>query len=182
MHKGGPVIYLDGLGKEREATVVEINPMHPEYVTLGYFDDQGNPQKVFDVPHMSHPTRGNVTVVKDRWGKDVEQGNTDIPWYPTNCYKERDEEHPAMPADHPAFDHPFKNPEFDQDGKRIAPVRTEYEKAIAEHVAGLAAEMEEATGVAPLPDQSLDQQKAAEEAKAKEPAPGKPRIVKGSSK
>lgn len=174
MHKNGPVIYIDGLGKEREATVVDINPMHPEYMTLGYFDDLGNPQKVFDVPHFTHPSRQEMQTVKDRFGNEVQQGNPGLPTYPVNCYKERDEDHNALPADHPGFDHPFKLAEYDQQGTRIPVERPEYDKELAEHKAELPNPSEEdsglkietkvysdgssATGPAPLPELSPEQQ------------------------
>jgi hypothetical protein len=174
---GKPIIYLDGHGKEHEANVIEANQRHPGYVTLAYFDASGNPVKLFDVPHMEHESRADIQTVKDRFGNDVQQGNPDLPHYDINCWKEYGEDSKPLPADHPAFDHPWKQPEYDQAGNRIPVVRTEYEKDIAEHRARYApsAEGEPAalevgsktysdgttvTGVLPLPNLSPAQQDA----------------------
>lgn len=181
MHKGKPVIYIDGLGKEREATVVDINPMHPEYMTLGYFDDLGNPQKVFDVPHFTHSSRQEMQTVKDRFGNEVQQGNPGLPTYPVNCYKERDEDHNALPADHPGFDHPFKLAEYDQQGTRIPVERPEYEKELAEHqqMVGMGSHPADEPAPPMLPSAEDLDADAAEKEMAKA-TNGKPRIVKGS--
>jgi hypothetical protein len=178
VNKGDNVIYIDGLGKERNASVVDVNPMHPEFATLGYFDQDGNSQKVFDVPHFTHESRQEVRTVKaSTFGApDTVEGNPDIPTFHVNCWKLAGEKHNPLPSDHPAFDHPFKQPDLDQNGKPIPVVRTEYERVVAEHRGKLAAATNSATGL-PSGD---DLDKAAEEDKAATAIAGKPRIVKGT--
>jgi hypothetical protein len=139
MHIGKPVIYLDGLSKEHEALVKAINPLHPSFVTLVYVDEAAgadNLKVVFDVAHMSHPSKNNIVEVRNRFGEIIEQGNSEIPHYDVNCWKEYDERAIPLPSDHPQFDAPFKLPEVDQNGKIIPPMRSEYERQIAEHQAG----------------------------------------------
>lgn len=158
MHKSKHAMYVDGLGKEHYALVTAINQLHPGYVTLVYVDEDAsereNLKTVYDVPHLSE--------------KNAEP-NPALPSYDVHGWKEVDEEHKALPSDHPAFDHPHKLPEFDQDGTRIPIIRPEYEAEIAAHKS-TAAELvfetktytdgSSATGVAPLPDQSPEQQAA----------------------
>jgi hypothetical protein len=164
MHKGKPIIYIDGLGREHEASVVDINQLHPGFITVGYFAEDGDTIKVYDIPHMSHESRQNVVTVLDKNNRPVQQGNPDLPTYPVHCWKERDEEHKALPSDHPAFDHPHKLPEFDQDGARIPIARPEYEADIA----------------ASRVPSGADLDAVAAEAKAAEDTTPAVRLVKGS--
>src|SRR5258708_2303683 len=165
MHKSKHAMYGDGLGKEHYALVTAINQLHPGYVTLVYVDEDApepnNLKTVYDVAHLS--AKGG-------------EPNPGLPSYDVHGWKEVDEEHKAPPSDHPAFDHPHKLPEFDQDGARIPISRPEYEAEVAAHqastslpggeVSDLVIETKtytdgsSATGVAPLPDQSPEQQAA----------------------
>jgi hypothetical protein len=105
------VVYVDGLGREHEALVTAVNGLHPGLVTLVFVDvnapEPENVKKIFDVAHMSQIT----------------EPNPDLPNYQVNCWKEFYENHRALPADHPAFDHPAKAAEYDEQGARIMPER-----------------------------------------------------------
>lgn len=122
MHKSKHVMFVDGLGKEHSALVTAINGLHPGYVTLVYVDesapDADNLKKVYDIPHMELKPA---------------ESNSSLPSYDFNCWKEVDEEHKALPSDHPAFDHPFAGPAKDEEG--IPLPRPEYEAELAAHQA-----------------------------------------------
>jgi hypothetical protein len=111
VEKSHSVVYVDGLGREHEALVTAVNGLHPGLVTLVFVDvnapEPENVKKIFDVAHMSQIT----------------EPNPDLPNYQVNCWKEFYENHRALPADHPAFDHPAKAAEYDEQGARIMPER-----------------------------------------------------------
>jgi hypothetical protein len=111
VEKSHSVVYVDGLGREHEALVTAVNGLHPGLVTLVFVDvnapEPENVKKIFDVAHMSQIT----------------EPNPDLPNYQVNCWKEFYENHRALPADHPAFDHPAKAAEYDEQGSRIVPER-----------------------------------------------------------
>lgn len=142
MHKGKSVIYVDSLGKAHDALVRAVNVMHPGFVTVAYVDEKADERDnvvvVYDVPHKDDESRADVRMViadgpTSLRGTAIAEGNPDLPHFDINVWMERDEEHTPLPADHPAFDHPWKQPELDQQGNRIPVVRTEYERLIEEH-------------------------------------------------
>lgn len=116
------VIYLDTKGKEHEALVFAVNPLNEGYVSLVYVDesrpDADNVVKLFDVRHMA----------------TIEETNPALPTYHLNCWKDPYEDHLALPADHPAFDHPHL-PTTDADGKVIPVDRPEYDAQVASYQA-----------------------------------------------
>lgn len=177
MHKTGYVLYVDGLGKTHDALVLSINPLHPDFVTLAYVhenaDERANLVTVFDVPHKDNEVNADLRKVvangpTAQFGQTVIDGNPNLPHFDVNCWMERDEQHSPLPADHPAFDHPWKQPEFDQSGNRIPVKRTEYEREVAEHLAAKAAADANLPSAADLDaDADEKKQKAATEKKVK---------------
>lgn len=152
MEKSKAVAYIDPSGKEHVLLVTAINGLNEGFISGVYVDasapENDNVRKVFDVPHMSHPSRQEVrtTPVSDparaAVGEVEVEGNIDLPSYPLNCWKELGEQHLALPPDHPHFDHPFATFEEDPErraaiavtgGKPIPAERPEYEKHIAAH-------------------------------------------------
>jgi len=123
MQKGKAVIFVDALGKEHSALVTALNVAHEGYVSLIYIDagapEADNIKTASDVPHISDASRAD--------------SNPDLPSYPLNAWKEPGEEHRALPADHPQFDHPFKQPELDEQGNPIPVARPAYEADVAAH-------------------------------------------------
>jgi hypothetical protein len=173
MHERGVVTYVDAQSKTHDALVRNINPMHPGRLTLVYLGDDGEPLVVYDIAHKDDASRANLREVlvngpAPNRGETVIDGNPDLPQFDHNCWMERDETHSPLPADHPAFDHPFKQPEFDQSGNRIPIVRTEYERAVEEHQKEMAAQGQEQAK--PSAD---DLDKDAEEKAAKDATAGK---------
>jgi hypothetical protein len=124
--KAGKVIYIDQAGREHEALVTAMNGMHDGFVSLIYIDPRApeaeNVRKVFDVAHVSHPSK--------------DESNPNLPRYVINAWKEPWESHLALPSDHVAFDHPFRPVDVDQDGIPIPISRPEYEAQVAAHRAG----------------------------------------------
>lgn len=129
MEKSKIVIYVDAFGKEHDALVTALNGLNAGYVSLVYVDmaapEADNVKKLFDVAHMSDASKAET--------------NANLPAYQLNCWKEVGEAHSAPPADHPMFDHQFKQPEYDQQGALIAPLRPDYAAEVAAHQEGLEA-------------------------------------------
>jgi hypothetical protein len=156
MNKAEPVIYLDAKGQEHEALVTAVNQLNPGYVSLVYIDqsrpEADNVVKLFDVRHLD--TISEFRVVKDSSGNDAEEGNKDLPTYHLNCWKEIGAESRALPADHPAFDHPHL-PTSDADGKAIPVDRPEYDADVFAHQTGGPVEAPVAEVSEPDPQQPL---------------------------
>lgn len=150
------VIYVDGLSREHDAIVTAVNQrgdycsvcqssdrgdrrfvggapctndsFHKgtapgeHYVTLVYVDvhrnESDNLVKVYDVKHISMLER---------------ETNPDLTTFHVNCWKYEDEDHAALPEDHPSFDHPFQPQVFDQDGILITTDRPKFATAVADH-------------------------------------------------
>ena|SRR5713226_9058065 len=121
--KGRAIVYIDSLGREHKALVTAINGMHEGFVSLAYVDaaapERENVKRLTDVPHMSDPS--------------VAESNPALPRYAVHAWKELSEEHRALPADHPAFDHPFAEPKRDEEGNRLPVARPEYEADVKQH-------------------------------------------------
>jgi hypothetical protein len=124
--KGHRVIYVDQVGREHAALVTAVNGLNDGYVSLVYVDakadETDNVIKEIDVAHASDPSK--------------DESNPDLPRYVLNAWKEPGEFHQALPADHPAMDHPFLPVVVDQDGIPIPIARPVYEAQIAAHQAG----------------------------------------------
>jgi hypothetical protein len=107
--KQDAVIYIDGYGREHDALVTAVNEREQGFVTLVYVDvnapEPENVKKLFDIAHVSHASK--------------QEPNPDLPSYDVNAWKQRGELHRALPADHPAFDHPFLLPKLDEAGNVI---------------------------------------------------------------
>lgn len=147
------VVYIDAKGVEHNGLVADINQLHDGYLSLTYQDAEGRTVNVYDVAHMDHPSR--------------EETNPGLPTFHLHCWKYRGEDHTAIPADHPMFDHPFEPVTKDDDGRRIAKPRPLYDAAVADHMSSR------------LPSEA-DLDADAEEKKIVEAAKGKVRVVKGS--
>ena len=158
--KRDTVIYCDAKGKEHDALVFAVNPMNPTYQSLVYVDEakpeSDNVVKVFDVRHMD----------------TISEPNPALPTYHLNCWKEKWTSSNALPADHPAYDHPHL-PTSDQDGKAIPHDRPEYDAHIAAHVAARQPSAADLDVVAA-------EQKAAEDTSGAGESKPKARVVKGS--
>jgi hypothetical protein len=124
------VIYIDPQGVERNALVAAINGLHEGVIDLVYVDANSEVQKKFGIVHASDESK--------------QENNPDLPSYQLNAYKLPGEEHKALPSDHPAFDHPFKAAEKDDDGNVIAQSRPEYEAEVSEHKESLKEKIEDA--------------------------------------
>lgn len=103
-----------------ESKLYEEKIVHGEpLATLVYLDGSNEAVTVFDVPHITHPSR--------------QEANPALPNYPVNAWKRIDEEHKALPEDHPQFDHPHEQPKFNNDGQRILKERPKYDGHLAAH-------------------------------------------------
>lgn len=155
VNKREHVLYVDGLGKEHSALVSSVNQRGDycpvclsnvrevrqivggeacrdkyhdgeapteHYVTIVYIDahrvESDNVVKVFDVKHISMLER---------------ETSPGLPSFHVNCWKYEDEDHEALPEDHPTFDHPFAQLERDQNGNTIPTGRPKFATAIADH-------------------------------------------------
>jgi hypothetical protein len=127
MKKGEFVTYIDNFGREHDALVFAVNPRDSQLASLVIIDvnapENANTQLLYDIPHASHDTR--------------QESNPELPVYTLHAWKEEGEKHLAMPTDHPAFDHPFKEPEYDEAGIRKEKERPDYAAQLAEHQASL---------------------------------------------
>jgi hypothetical protein len=167
------VVYLDAKGVPHNALVKSLNQLHDGFVSVSYQDAEGRTIDVYDVPHMDHESR--------------QEPNPDLPTFHINCWKYPDEDHNVAPKDHPMFDHRFAPPTKDNDGRIVPKPRPLLDAVVAEHLdagarkpvetklpgagtSGLRIETKRytdgsnATGPAPLPDQSPAQQDTAKAA------------------
>lgn len=156
VEKKDHILYVDGLGKQHNALVTAVNqrgdycpacqsnaradrrvvggapcgndsyhngdaPLE-HYVSLVVVDDHkiesDNVVKFFDVKHISMMER---------------ETSPGLPSFQVNCWKYEDEDHDGLPDDHPAFDHPFKVAEYDENGVQIDTGRPKFAGAIADH-------------------------------------------------
>ena len=141
MRKGQTVIYIDGLGKQHEALVTAINPMHEGVISMIYVDEKAaereNVKQVFDVVHVSHPSRQEVREVpfsdQANWrGKTVLEGNLALPTFHVNCWMKVGDsvDVTPIPADHPQFDTKYSAPKPDEHGRFIEKPRPKYEAVV----------------------------------------------------
>lgn len=125
------VIYVDRKGVAHNALVLQ--PDTDEIISLIYVTADGVAKTEFGVHHKSSDAK--------------RENNPNVPEYILNCWKEKDEDHPAIPVDHPMFDHPFELKTKDEAGRVIQKPRPLTQAAIDEHVAHLGA-----TETAPEPE------------------------------
>ncbi len=127
MEKGKTVVYIDPAGVPHDALVLAENGLNPGFVTLAYVDLQApestNLKTVFDVPHFTDGSKDETNPAKPR--------------YALNAWREHDEAHLGIPADHPHFDHPFKPADVAQNGEPIPVSRPVTEAMEAAHLEGL---------------------------------------------
>jgi hypothetical protein len=179
--KAAAVIYVDVRGAEHDALVRAVNNFHEGYVDLVYVDadapEGDNVKTVFSVPHMDDESK--------------KEPNPTLPQIHLNVWKEHYRVHGEPAPDHPIFDSPYEEKQKDEFGKPLVKERPEYEAQVTAHKESqtglpsgedLDAVVEtkhysdgySATGVAPLPDLSPEQQKAQEEEAQKEAEYGQP--------
>jgi hypothetical protein len=156
MEKAKTILYIDAFGREHEALVVDAKRRssyrdrngieHTLFTPVAdgsddcivsglYINPALEPDSIvrfYDVPHFTDESK--------------QESNPALPSYHVNCWKEFSEQHSALPADHPAFDHPFHveyvtdadgNPLVDQFGQKVRkqPARPEYDAHVADHQA-----------------------------------------------
>jgi hypothetical protein len=141
------IVYIDAFGNQHDALVIAINQMHEGVISVAYVGDGGRfgaePLKfAFDIQHMSARSEMTTVQVSDKenpahlaaFPDGVKQGNPKLPTYHLNCWKEPDEEHKALPSDHPAFDHPYDFPKADEHGYFPVKSRPEFEADQVAHL------------------------------------------------
>lgn len=150
------VLYVDGLGEAHSALITAVN-QRGDYCPVCQSNSREVRQMVGGAPcphdkyHKGEaPTEHYVTLVyveKHRVESDnvvkmpdvkhismlEREANPDLPNFHVNCWKYEDEYHTALPEDHPTFEHPFKVPDYDQDGNPIPTGRPKFAAAIADH-------------------------------------------------
>jgi hypothetical protein len=127
-------VYINPQSVEFLALVQRDDPMHSGFMDL-VFLNEGAINTVFSIPHQTSGAR--------------DESNPELPRYPINCWKDVDEDHKALPADHAAFDHPFEEKKKDVAGQVVQKERPLHEQDIAEHIANLKAQAQANTEVPP---------------------------------
>ena len=122
MKMNDEVRYIDIKGVEHNALVSGFDARTEGVIDLIYVEANGYVMTKYAVPHVSHESR--------------KENNADLPSYPLNAYKMPDEEHKAIPSDHPIHDHPFAAKEKDDDGNVIEKPRPMYEADVQAHQVG----------------------------------------------